>query len=347
MLVKDALKRDNNNLDLIRIFCAISVIFAHSYYLANTDGAQEPVQSVFTFTYTGSIAVKIFFFISGMLVTNSLLTTRNIPHFISSRFFRIFPAFIFVLLFATFIVGPLLTTHSMTSYLKDTLTYSYLFKSSYLDMQFFLPGVFEENIYKSSVNGSLWTIPYEVASYVVLLACYMITQSRGRIIPSIICLSIIALPVLGWNKLIFINNDNADVFLMAPCFALGALYAINKDKLYISPHAPIGFAILYNFVSDPTLKHMLFYFCACTFFVYLSTTKIIKSVRIKHDVSYGVYLWGFLIQQITFRLLPDINLYLNQVLCIALSLIAGLISFIAIEKPAMDIGKKISNKFRY
>ncbi|HFO5058228.1 TPA: acyltransferase family protein, partial [Escherichia coli] len=153
------------------------------------------------------------------------------PHFISSRFFRIFPAFIFVLLFATFIVGPLLTTHSMTSYLKDTLTYSYLFKSSYLDMQFFLPGVFEENIYKSSVNGSLWTIPYEVASYVVLLACYMITQSRGRIIPSIICLSIIALPVLGWNKLIFINNDNADVFLMAPCFALGALYAINKDKI--------------------------------------------------------------------------------------------------------------------
>ncbi|HGE5263320.1 TPA: acyltransferase, partial [Escherichia coli] len=93
--------------------------------------------------------------------------------------------------------------------------------------------------------------------------------------------------------------------------------------------------------------HMLFYFCACTFFVYLSTTKIIKSIRIKHDVSYGVYLWGFLIQQITFRLLPDINLYLNQVLCIALSLIAGLISFIAIEKPAMDIGKKISNKFRY
>lgn len=41
MLVKDALKRDNNNLDLIRIFCAISVIFAHSYYLANSDGARS------------------------------------------------------------------------------------------------------------------------------------------------------------------------------------------------------------------------------------------------------------------------------------------------------------------
>lgn len=346
MLVKDALKRDNNNLDVIRIFCAISVIFAHSYYLANAGGVQEPVQSLFPFTYTGSIAVKIFFFISGMLVTNSLLTTRSIPHFIFSRFFRIFPAFIFVVIFSTFIVGPLLTTNSITSYLKEPLTYSYLYKSLYLDVQFFLPGVFEENIYKSSVNGSLWTIPYEVASYVVLLACYMVTQSREKIIPTIICLLIMALPVLGWNKFMFINNDNADVFLMAPCFSLGALYAINKDKIYISLHAPIGFAILYSFASDPTIKHMLFYFCACTFFAYLSTTKIIKSIKIKHDISYGIYLWGFLIQQIVFALLPDINLYLNQSLCIVLSVIAGLLSFIAIERPSMNFGKKISSRIR-
>ncbi|MEW7314399.1 acyltransferase [Buttiauxella gaviniae] len=228
--VSDVLKRDNNNFDLLRIFCAIMVIFAHSYYLSNANGAPEPLQSLLPFTYTGSVAVKIFFFISGLLVTNSLISNKSTIHFLVSRFFRIYPAFIFVILFTAIVVGPIVTSLDIASYFSNPLTVDYIKNSSVFDMAFMLPGVFDANIYKGSVNGSLWTIPYEVASYAVLLGCFLLTENKNKYISSLICLIVIISPITGWNRFLFINSDNADVYLMAPCFALGALFAIHKEK---------------------------------------------------------------------------------------------------------------------
>ncbi|EMX7263371.1 acyltransferase, partial [Escherichia coli] len=88
--VSDVLSRDNNNLDLIRIVAAVMVIYGHSFFLANNHGARELITQFFPFTYSGSIAVKIFFFISGLLVTTSLIRTQSVPKFVISRFFRIY-----------------------------------------------------------------------------------------------------------------------------------------------------------------------------------------------------------------------------------------------------------------
>ena len=72
MIVKEFLKKDHNNLDIIRIICALLVIVGHTYRLNNT-GATDIIEKITKFTYTGGLAVTIFFFISGMLVTHSLL----------------------------------------------------------------------------------------------------------------------------------------------------------------------------------------------------------------------------------------------------------------------------------
>ncbi|HIC6877228.1 TPA: acyltransferase family protein, partial [Salmonella enterica subsp. enterica serovar Aberdeen] len=80
MLVSDFLQRDKNNLDLLRIVCAAAVIFGHSYYLSDAGGSQDPLKELVGFTYSGSTAVKVFFFISGLLVTNSLVATRSVLH---------------------------------------------------------------------------------------------------------------------------------------------------------------------------------------------------------------------------------------------------------------------------
>ena len=88
MLLGEILKRGNNNLDLFRLIAACMVILGHAYALLPGSGGSDVIGNFLGFDYSGSLAVKIFFFISGMLVTSSLLQKQSIPEYISARFFQ-------------------------------------------------------------------------------------------------------------------------------------------------------------------------------------------------------------------------------------------------------------------
>lgn len=68
MKLAEILKRENNNLDLIRIFAAILVIWNHSFALS-------PLAGVINRPIVG-IAVPLFGFISGLVITNSVLNKK-------------------------------------------------------------------------------------------------------------------------------------------------------------------------------------------------------------------------------------------------------------------------------
>ncbi|EAV1602555.1 hypothetical protein DSO13_24965 [Salmonella enterica] len=52
--------------------------------------------------------------------------------------------------------------------------YLYVFNNISMITQYNLPGVFLDNPHPISVNGSLWTIPYEVYAYIILLCLFCI-----------------------------------------------------------------------------------------------------------------------------------------------------------------------------
>jgi len=54
----------NNNLNWIRLILASMVIVGHSYAVAPTDGAQDVIKQLVGFTYSGALAVKIFFLLA-------------------------------------------------------------------------------------------------------------------------------------------------------------------------------------------------------------------------------------------------------------------------------------------
>lgn len=114
--IEKIISRNGNNLDLIRLVAALSVIFYHSFALNPQWNMTDPIKDTFGYVTTGGLAVKVFFFISGLLVTNSLLTRGSIYHFIASRIFRIFPGLLFVLLVSSVIIGPITTTLPLKSY---------------------------------------------------------------------------------------------------------------------------------------------------------------------------------------------------------------------------------------
>lgn len=134
--------RDNNNLDLIRLFASISVIIYHSFALNPQWGIIDPVKSLFGYITTGGLVVKVFFFISGLLVTNSLLSRKSILQFITSRSLRVFPGLAFVVTITAFIIGPIFTSLPISEYFKSNQPILYALKNILLETQYFLPGVF-------------------------------------------------------------------------------------------------------------------------------------------------------------------------------------------------------------
>lgn len=338
--LSQVLKRGNNNLDLIRIIMAFMVIFGHSFALSPKQNLTEPFAYFFHFTYSGSIAVKVFFFISGILVTNSLLSSKSIKSYIISRSLRIYPAFAATIIITGLIIGPLSYAGDISSYYASVGLHNYIVQSLKLNTQFFIDGVFSGNRDGGSVNGSLWTISLEISAYFVVLAAFMMSVFNNRIIANIICGMVIILPLTSIEGLNFITEKTGEAYLLPPCFALGVLYAVNKDLIKVNLYIPIAFFIIYKTTYSINLSQFSFYAGICTSLLYISSLEIAKKVKIQHDISYGIYLWGFPIQQtICFFYKPDTAmLFISSII---LSSIAGYISFVLIERPAIRLGSQL------
>ncbi|WP_447877505.1 acyltransferase family protein [Serratia fonticola] len=334
--------RDGNNLDLIRLIASLSVIIYHSFALNPQWGLTDPIKNNLTYITTGGLAVKIFFFISGLLVANSIITRRSSLHFILSRFFRIFPGLMLVILGSSFIIGPVFTNLTLLEYITSNELYTYIFKNISLNTQYFLPGVFPDSKY--GINGSLWTIRYEVFAYLILLIFFLLGLIKGRLIPSIICILIIVEPVTPFKGLLFASSENSAIYLLAPCFALGVILAVNKS-IYISNLFVPAILILLQFLfKGEEAKSLLICLSACLLALHISSLEVIKKLKLRNDISYGVYLWGFPIQQVysqTFNL----GFISNITLSIITTIFIALISWKLVEKPFIILSKSIFNNY--
>lgn len=345
LTVSQSLERGNNNLDLVRIIAALMVIFGHSFALTLTPNMQEPFNYFFPFTYSGSIAVKVFFFISGLLVTNSIIKSKSISEFTVARFFRIYPAFAITIILTGIAIGPLAYNGGINDYINNPGVFNYISHSLFFDTQYFINGVFSGNRDGGSINGSLWTIAIEVSAYAVVLAIFIFTGFKRKTTSNIILLSIIIIPLTDINGLNFIVDRNSEAYLLPSCFALGSIFAINKKSIKLDFRIPVGFFIIYKTSYSTDLSHFAFYAGICTSLLYISTFKLIKSIRIKNDISYGIYLWGFPIQQLLsyYYKLDTVSLIIFSSI---ISIVVGYFSFVLIERPSMRLGKSILNRLQ-
>ena len=153
------------SLDYLRVLAATAVIFSHSYALSKFPEA-EPLIYIFTAIDVSSIAVNFFFFLSGYLMLSASARTKNALHFLVNRFSRIFPGVALSVALAVFF-ALFVTDLNIYEYLSSLETIKY-FKNAIFLFNPYLPGVFVNNPYPLVVNGSLWTISYEVLCYLIL-----------------------------------------------------------------------------------------------------------------------------------------------------------------------------------
>lgn len=329
-----------NNLNLIRFLAAISVIFSHSYPLSLGASAGEPLQKDFGFT-TGELAVDIFFIISGFLITQSATFREDWRSFAKSRILRIYPALLLVVITCTFIIGPLYTGLTLADYMTDLRTYSYFIKDSILISGFKSapPFVFENNPLPLGMNGSLWTLPWELKMYLLLgFLAYVI---RRYLTVGIFFIASISSLVFAFATLNHITDEISPFFRFATFFFLGASAFLLKDRIIISLKIALFiiaiFAILF-FINKTLLS--TFYIIALPYTVlYLAYTshRITLYFNKVGDYSYGLYIWAFPIQQMLayhFIGIKPLEMFVSTVL---LTLPIAILSYHYLEKKALKL----------
>lgn len=339
----DLLYKDSNNLDLIRLICAFLVIWGHIPAFMVGVSNFDIFSKLFPFTYMGAIAVKCFFFISGLLVTNSLLTKANWKVYLSSRFFRIWPGLIFCTILTVVCCGFIATGVSFVEYF-DSAT-SYIIKWFGMNFTGSLSGVSfmtdAAQKYASAVNGSLWTIPKEVTMYVLLLIVWAVVSyiTKNKHLLGIVFLMFVLSPMFG----VYIWNADEETKWLVSLFFSGALCALYKDKIVLDWWLPAGLFVCCLVLNNAwSITHLIAYLFVPVLFCYIARLSWFRKLRIKHDISYGIYLYGWPVQQFILFLFPGIGYYAYMFLSMLIATLFAYISFVWIEKPFMNIGKKVN-----
>jgi peptidoglycan/LPS O-acetylase OafA/YrhL len=335
----------DNNFNLLRFLAAGLVLVAHSYPLTGTEG--QPLFGGFTL---GHVAVDIFFITSGFLVTRSLITRENVAAFAWARIVRIFPALIVAVLLCTFGVGLAFTSLSTGEFLSDSRVYTFIAKNSTLvlgNIQYDLPGVFMDNPYPDAVNGSLWTLPWEIRMYAILGAIGILSllirkQRRTPLLYLVVFgLATAALLATCINHFFpFLDNESHGdgLRLMAFFFMGGAHYVLrNHIKLshWLAAIIALAFAVAaldsFNFfyvIYTTWLPYLILYVA----YIPGGPLRLFNKLG---DYSYGLYIYAFPVQQIVAHVKPDVGVWEMFFTATAATLTLSIASWYLLEKPIL------------
>lgn len=322
----------NNNFDVIRVMAAIMVIFSHSFPLSGST--YEPLLVITKGQMTfGSVGVAIFFMVSGFLVSQSWDRNKNIFKFLRKRALRLLPGLSVVVVITVFIIGPILTALSIKDYFYNALTYDYLNNILLYKTSFILPGVFNELPYPKSVNGSLWTLTYEARCYISLAILGTLGLFSNKKI--ILCLF-----VLLYVHIQIIDRHVIEIWYLSVYFYFGVLVYVFRSNIILKKrYMIVSVALLIFFAFIGYGFRNIFIICGGYLIFYLAFNSEIKFYNFAKygDLSYGLYIYAFLIQQIIMSKFPW--LYLNPVglfwRALIITLIIAFISWHLIEKTCL------------
>src|SRR6516225_268653 len=86
--------KGGNAFNFVRLLAAVVVVYSHSYAIAPVPGSAELVARLTGVTHAGELSVAVFFFLSGALITKSLVSGGGLLEYAAKRILRIYPALI-------------------------------------------------------------------------------------------------------------------------------------------------------------------------------------------------------------------------------------------------------------
>jgi peptidoglycan/LPS O-acetylase OafA/YrhL len=300
----------HNNMNFLRLALAVLVAVDHGWALGGfgrISATRDP----------GGVAVEAFFVISGFLITASRLRARSTGRFLWHRCVRIFPAYWVCLVFIAAVVAPIAWLHdggSARGYVSAHPhgPFAFVLENLGLHPRFFdiagtprgVPWPPDASA-PVSWDTSVWSLAWEFACYLGVAALGLlgvIQRRRGLVALAalgswlVLAASTLApgatAPVLG-------SGTCQEALRLFPLFLYGSAMYLFRERVPLSATAAaicavtvIGGEVLLtspNLVVGPALA----YLC-----IWLGIRPPFQWVGRRHDLSYGIYIFAFPVQQL-------------------------------------------------
>jgi peptidoglycan/LPS O-acetylase OafA/YrhL len=324
-----------DNFLLLRLLAAALVIFGHSWATADNPAHATDWIGQHTLVFSGTVAVDIFFWVSGFLVTMSYARRPQPLVFVASRVLRIFPALIVCVLLCALVLGPAVSTLSAAEYFRDPDTLAFVRGNIMLDdLRWTLPGVFAANHAAGIVNGCLWTLPGEVRMYEIVVCAGILGLLRGPL-QFVLALAILcAMPRYAPSVPLI---DQPEYYEFAAYFALGAASWFARGAIRVSGLLLLGLCAVALALRGHDAYRWAFGACVAYGAMWFAYAPRLPSLERIGDYSYGLYLYGYPVQQLVAMWQPQWGPWQSLAASLPLTLLLAIASWHAIEKPALRL----------
>ena len=329
--------------DYMRLLLAIGIIAQHSHALSYD---QETVTAFFRSPARAVVALilPMFFALSGFLVASSLERCKTLISFLSLRALRIVPALAIETTLSALLLGCLFTNLPLRLYFTDPYFASY-FLNIIGKIHYLLPGLFLDNPVRGVVNGQLWTIPYELKCYIYLAAIALAGIAFRKHL--LLGLMIVA-QIYIVNRFVLLDPQPWSPIAPGEMLVLSFLAGVTlfkwRDRLpwslglcVVCASAAMALLLIPNgdyFIAFPVAY-------ATVYLGLLSPPR--HKLVLSGDYSYGIFLYGFPIQQAV-AMWPFMHEWYWNFLATA-----PVVAFIAvgswwvIERPALNLRRHVTN----
>ncbi|KAJ1684512.1 hypothetical protein LUZ63_020267 [Rhynchospora breviuscula] len=318
-----------NSLNLVRLALALLVVVSHSWLVAGRgDG---PAPDGFTL---GLWAVFGFFSISGFLVTASGL--RLPPSaYVRARALRILPGFWVCLVVTALVAAPLAALLGAGSWDPVAAAGYVVANAGTWTFRWTIGTTLAGNPTEGVWNLSLWTLPFELAAYVgVLVVLALGVRRRPRAGAVVVLLLAVAATVLtsGLTGGVVLERGPA----LASYFSAGMVLLAWGDVVPVS--RTLAAAALVGLVGGAFLGPLgaLVQPLALAYLVLLVGAVVPARWAQRTDVSYGVYIYAFPVQQLLAAAgLQQAGLPVFVLVSVVGALAAGWMSWTLVERHAL------------
>ena len=323
----------HNNFDMIRLLLSSIVAVSHGIVMHTGD------QPYFGQSTLGDFAVDGFFVLSGFLVVSSYLRLNDFLRYSWHRLLRIMPGFWVCLLVVALVAAPLAAVLQglpiTTPFVQQPTSFHFLaVNAGLLINEYGVGGLLADNPVPLVFIGSLWTLVFEAMCYIVLAVLGLFGALRHRVL-------VLALAIMFW-ALASAQALGTDVPIgdgtlrMLTMFFLGASAYLFADRVPMHWSVLVGTTALF-LASAATLEN--YRIAGAAAYVYLLLWLAVRlpfKVRLGVDVSYGVFIYHWPIQQLLMlTLAAALPTPAFILLSLAVSVPVAMASWRLVERPAL------------
>jgi peptidoglycan/LPS O-acetylase OafA/YrhL len=288
-----------NALNAWRLALATGVILWHSFPLTGRD-----VPFPAGYQFLSQVFVDGFFAISGFLITASWLNNPRLRNYSMARGLRIFPGLWVCVIVTAFVIAPLsvaIQGGSAAKLLLSGAPLNYVLNNGLLNFLYAgIDGTPRGVPFPGAWNGSIWTLVPELLCYIAVAGFGVTGLLRRRwLIPTLMALMVVcSVLVTPWTGFVQLWTPASIGARFATMFLAGALLHQYKDVIP-ARWSLVAVSMVIVLAANLMPNYRVLGAIPLAYAILVSGALLRNErLRLRNDMSYGVYIYAFPMQQL-------------------------------------------------